>query len=130
MRANKSKQLEKKKKMKKKGDPEESRSRGTRAQLEQATFSVKTRHRLARPAKTTTKEKNLGRESNLSQNIGASGDLLSKNSSSPSSPNGILALTAIILELAGYIMVNVVTIWLFLYRPFLWPDGSIARWMW
>lgn len=29
-----------------------------------------------------------------------------------------------------YVLVNVVTIYMFLFRPFWWPDQSIARFMW
>jgi alpha-1,2-glucosyltransferase len=32
--------------------------------------------------------------------------------------------------LAAYMVVNAVTLYIFLYRPYQWVDGSIARFMW
>lgn len=31
---------------------------------------------------------------------------------------------------AGWAMVDIVTVWVFLYRPFIWGDGSVARFVW
>lgn len=36
----------------------------------------------------------------------------------------------IVLTIVGYLLVNTITMYVFLYKPFLWPDGSIARFMW
>lgn len=30
----------------------------------------------------------------------------------------------------AWTVVNAITVWLFLMRPFVWPDGSLARFMW
>lgn len=40
-------------------------------------------------------------------------------------PPGSLVSTSCV-----YVFVNVLTLYVFLYRPFSWPDGSIARFMW
>jgi alpha-1,2-glucosyltransferase len=40
-------------------------------------------------------------------------------------PKGQLLLTA-----AMYAGVNALSLYLFLFRPFTWPDGSVARFMW
>ena len=31
---------------------------------------------------------------------------------------------------AAYLAVNLATLYVFLYRPFAWADGSTARFMW
>jgi alpha-1,2-glucosyltransferase len=31
---------------------------------------------------------------------------------------------------AGYAAVDAATVYMFLFRPFAWPDGSVARFMW
>lgn len=36
-----------------------------------------------------------------------------------------LAMTAL-----AWTAVNAGTVWLFLMKPFAWPDGSVARFMW
>jgi len=33
-------------------------------------------------------------------------------------------------ELGGYTLINALTLYIFLYRPFLWPNNEIARFMW
>lgn len=35
-----------------------------------------------------------------------------------------------IISLSASTLLNLCTAYLFLYRPFTWPDGSIARFMW
>jgi alpha-1,2-glucosyltransferase len=37
---------------------------------------------------------------------------------------------SVLITLAGFVLINVLTIYIFLYRPFAWNDGSIARFMW
>jgi alpha-1,2-glucosyltransferase len=37
---------------------------------------------------------------------------------------------SLLATILGFIAVNVVTIYIFLYRPFVWNDGSTARFMW
>lgn len=32
--------------------------------------------------------------------------------------------------LAAHIAVNAGTLWLFIFKPFTWSDGTIARFMW
>jgi alpha-1,2-glucosyltransferase len=34
------------------------------------------------------------------------------------------------VAIIGYTAVNVVTLTIFVYKPFTWPDGSEARFMW
>lgn len=34
------------------------------------------------------------------------------------------------LLVAGYAAVNAATLWVFVARPFAWPDGSVARFLW
>lgn len=36
----------------------------------------------------------------------------------------------LILELVLFAVVNAVTFYIFLHRPFLWPSGEVARIMW
>lgn len=36
----------------------------------------------------------------------------------------------LLLTAAVFAAVNAVTIGLYLFRPFRWPDGSVARFMW
>lgn len=38
-------------------------------------------------------------------------------------------VTQATLTLALYALVNAAAIYVFLFRPFVWPDGSIARFM-
>lgn len=38
-------------------------------------------------------------------------------------------VTQATLTLALYALVNIAAIYMFLFRPFVWPDGSIARFM-
>ena len=40
--------------------------------------------------------------------------------------NGAQLCTTLLL----YAVVNAATIYMFLLRPFQWPDGSVARFMW
>jgi alpha-1,2-glucosyltransferase len=35
-----------------------------------------------------------------------------------------------VLATATYAMTNALTVWVFLFRPFQWPDGTVARFMW
>ena len=35
-----------------------------------------------------------------------------------------------IISLCAFTLIDLCTAYLFLYRPFIWPDGSIARFMW
>jgi alpha-1,2-glucosyltransferase len=37
---------------------------------------------------------------------------------------------ALVAAVAGYAAVNAATLYVFLARPFTWPDGSVARFMW
>lgn len=41
-----------------------------------------------------------------------------------------LSPTAFKATLATMALVNALTIYVFLYRSFTWPDGSVARFMW
>jgi len=34
------------------------------------------------------------------------------------------------LTIAGYALTNAATVYIFLFRPFEWPDHSIARFIW
>jgi len=43
---------------------------------------------------------------------------------------GSMLLLPDVLALGFYCAVNLVTIYVFLFRPFYWPDGSVARFMW
>ncbi len=43
---------------------------------------------------------------------------------------GSMLLHPDIIALGFYCAVNLVTIYVFLFRPFYWPDGSVARFMW
>lgn len=36
----------------------------------------------------------------------------------------------VILTIMGYLVVNAITMYIFLYKTFTWPDGSVARFMW
>jgi alpha-1,2-glucosyltransferase len=36
---------------------------------------------------------------------------------------------AVYLTVAAFAAVNVVAMYVFIYRPFVWPDGSVARFM-
>ena len=38
--------------------------------------------------------------------------------------------TQLLLTACAFTAVNAATIALFLFRPFRWPDGSVARFMW
>lgn len=42
----------------------------------------------------------------------------------------IASRPALALQCGAFAAVNAATIWLFLERPFSWPDGSLARFMW
>lgn len=44
---------------------------------------------------------------------------------SPQRGSSDLGITA-----AGCAVVNIITMWIYLYKPFTWPDGSVARFMW
>ena len=36
----------------------------------------------------------------------------------------------LLTSIAIFAAMNAATIYMFLYRPFAWPDGSLARFMW
>ena len=54
---------------------------------------------------------------------------------SPSSATSVLgvrvsAATCTLINIVAYSAINGLLVFVFLYRPFVWPDGSVARFMW
>lgn len=35
----------------------------------------------------------------------------------------------LVAQIVGFIIVNIITFYVFLYRPYTWVDGSVARFM-